>query len=306
MDNTDKFVNVSGYLATCLSFFCGLLFFGVPFVISDKHKKVIGWLSIAGAFIIAALFVGGWYLVTRNQWPWLVSNWEGLFRITFFVGYCGLFLMYRYAVIRTRMDAQTAIDCANKENEAARRERDSIKAATEQEYAEAMALSDREIQEAWTLAVVADHVAVGVSTVALFDADAQTRRSMLLIEWRITSLAKMPCDIILEGGDCTIFTMPAPGESICKTHTSRIDISFDGKMSPGSITAKKTERIILTDEQAVALRTKLSGTVACTALLEFDAAIRVNGVIQRIQQAGIVQRLVATPLEWLKVKDKAA
>lgn len=300
MDNTDKFVNVSGYLATCLSFFCGL------FVISDKHKKVIGWLSICGAFIIAALFTGGWYLVTRNQWPWLVSNWEGLFRITFFVGYCGLFLMYRYAINHTKMDAQAAIDRANKENEAARRERDSIKDATEQEYAEAMSLSNKAIQEAWTLAVVADHVSVGVSAVALFDSDAQTRKPMLLIEWRITSLAKVPCDIILEGGDCTIFTMPAPGELICKARTSRIDVAFDGKMAPGSISSKKTERILLTDEQSSALRTKLVGTVAATALIEFDAALRVNGVIQKISKAGIVQRLVATPPEWLKLKDKAA
>lgn len=272
-------------------------------MISEKHKKIIGWLSIAGAFIIAALFVCGWYLVTHNQWPWLVRNWEGLFRIMFFVGYCALFFLYRYVMQRTKMDELAAVSRAEAEIAAARKERDAIKAATEQEFVEAMAAADNAILEVWTPEVVAHHVTVGISTV-LVNTDAQTKRPIILVEWHITSLAKVQCDIILEGGDCTIFTLPAPGELICKAHTSRVDVAFDGKMSPGSITARKTDRIMLTDEQAVALRTKLSDSVACTALIKFDAAVRVNSYIQRVPNAGIVQRLVATPPEWFKIKDK--
>lgn len=165
----------------------------------------------------------------------------------------------------------------------------------------------RESASSWTPIVVAQHASVSVATLALFASDRHTRKPTLLIEWHLTSLANAPCDIIIEGATITLFTLPAPGEALCRVNAGRVDVAFDGRLSPGSIALHRSEHISLTDEQSTVLRSKLSSLVAVTAIVEFRSVVRTGGEqLLRLPAGDIVERIITTPPEWIVTTDKAA
>lgn len=206
----------------------------------------------------------------------------------------------RLVLEATMTEAQAAAQAARERAETLAEERDAIRAQTEQEFIAAQNLADRAIAEAWTPDVAMGHIEIEPSVVALFAADRHTRKPTLLVEWRLTALARVPCDIIIEGGTCTVFTLPAPGQAICNVRLGRTDVPFDGTLAPGSISVRKPESIELSEGEVTALRNGLAAGVAVSALLEIDSAIRVAGVLHRSPKTTSFQRLLTSPPEWLR------
>ncbi len=102
-------IGIAGFAVTYLAFVFGLLLVGVPMLISDKDKRLVGWLCVISGIIILVAGPFAWYLVAYNKWEWLARNWESVFRIFLFVGYCGFFTAYRRAMRRVELARQT--DC---------------------------------------------------------------------------------------------------------------------------------------------------------------------------------------------------
>jgi hypothetical protein len=150
-------------------------------------------------------------------------------------------------------------------------------------------------KQLWTFEVVKEHVDIQLTNQFLID-DPETKRPVLRLQWSIYSVAPVPCEIILEGGTCQLFTLPVPGEVLCTLKIGRIDALFDGTMYPNTIIRKASENIELSDEMVA----KLVGMVGLNAVIRVTGFVRLFGRLYEFTlfNGEPLQKLLSVPPSW--------
>ncbi len=134
--------------------------------------------------------------------------------------------------------------------------------------------AEQSIHALWTPEIVSGHVFVKTNSVAFHEKDRDTGKPIVLIDWFVACVAKVPCDVFITGGTCTFFTLPAPGNSICRLNLKRFTSLFDGRLAPNEVILHKITPIELSDEEVAALHLSLSGSLAARCLITLDGTVK--------------------------------